>query len=141
MSPRSLHKGSKKNRQRLVPRHPSGIANESAPFWRGVRCEQVVSARVIGYNEEKEQRALKRRSRRAAGSGGGPTGSSTRKPRSPFAEIRRLERALARRKTLAAQQRVAQQIAVLKRQLEEQAENARWHKASKEARKQGLLRA
>jgi hypothetical protein len=77
-------------------------------FWSGERAEHLSYARALtkAFND-------KRRPRRAAPEGGGPR---PRAPRSPNAELRRLERALARRKTLAAQQRCRQRIAALKRE-------------------------
>lgn len=91
-------------RKRLVPKRGPGLIDKSAPYWKGERAESIVSARAIENSERK-------RSRRAGGSG------QPRKPRSPHAELRRLERALARRKTLAAQQRIQAQIKQMKKEL------------------------
>lgn len=83
---------------RILLSRPTGL-EEAAPFWRGARAETIVAARVASYPK------------RAA------RGTGTARQRSPNAELRRLERALARRKTLAAQQRIQQQIAALRAQL------------------------
>lgn len=88
--------------KRIVFPRRAGITKSTGVYYQGVRCEAIVAARVATYPA---------RSRRGAGNAG------PRKPRSPSAQLRRLERALARRKTLAARQRVQAQIDLLRREL------------------------
>ena len=89
--------------KRIVFPRRAGITKSKGVYYQGVRCEALVAARVAEYPA---------RSKRGAGNAGTP-----RKPRSPSAQLRRLERALARRKTLAARQRVQSQIDLLRREL------------------------
>jgi hypothetical protein len=109
MATRSLHKGS--SRSRIFTPAPAGIPEKSdAPFWRGERCEHHVAARHAAETERRERKAAEKEAKR-----GTPRGE--RRQRSPNAQLRRLERALGRRKTLAAQQRIQQQIKQLREQL------------------------
>jgi hypothetical protein len=100
--------------QRLSPRRSPGIAPRSeAPFWQGRRAEHVVAERTAVARAEKEQKAAERAAKRGA------KGSRTprSRERTPSQQLRRLERALGRRKTLVARQRVQAQIDQLKREL------------------------
>lgn len=101
MSTRTLQKGAT---SRLVPKARAGISKKSnAPYWRGERCEAVVEARVASYPT---------RSSRAG------NGTSSRKAKTPNQQLRRLERNLARRKTLEARQRIQRQIDQLREELD-----------------------
>lgn len=88
--------------------------NFAAPFWKGQRAEIIVAARVEAYAEEKAAKRAARRTTPSARSSRNPNeGPATFVPK----ELRRLERALMRRKTLAARQRVRARIDALKREL------------------------
>jgi hypothetical protein len=92
-------------KSQVSPSRKAGI-NKSAPYWKGERAEQIIDKRVALYRAEKD----KRRSRK---------GKGLPRPKTPSQRLRRLERALLRRKTLAARQRIAQQIAQLKAELKQ----------------------
>lgn len=94
-------------RARLVPPPVDGIADDDAPHWRGDTARRIVRRRL---REIAERPPRARRSRRNAA--GRSTGGDPR-----TRELRRLERNLPRRKTLAARQRIAARIAELKREL------------------------
>lgn len=105
---------------RLFPKRKAGIPEDSdAPYWKGHRAEHMVAARTIENNENKTASARKRAAKRAAKLGQSVGAAGVVEPRvtTLTQKLRRLERALARRKTLAAQQRVAQQIKDLKKQI------------------------
>lgn len=85
-----------------VPPKP-GINPRVGAYWSGVRAETIVQARA-------DERARSRRLPRHGG--GGP-----RKPRSPHAEMRRLERALVRRRTLAGRASVQARIDQLTKEM------------------------
>lgn len=91
---------------RVTASRKAGI-NKNAPYWKGQRAEHIIDKRVALYREEQ----AKRRSRK---------GKGLPRPKTPSQRLRRLERALLRRKTLAARQRIAQQIAQLKATLKQQ---------------------
>jgi hypothetical protein len=93
--------------QRIVEQ-PKKVLDRSAPYWRGERAEDIVKARV---EERKQAKTTRRRS------GSQPRGRRSSSPASPNKELRRLERALKRRKTLAARQRVSARIKQLKQEL------------------------
>lgn len=94
---------------------PAGIPKSSdAPFWRGERAETIVGRRVKAYAAEKAAKREARSSRSDVDAGVG----RSRQPRTATSQLRRLERALARRKTLEARQRIKQQIAQLRAELE-----------------------
>lgn len=95
---RSAREGSE--RRRLVPRRAAGCGND-APYWRGERCEYVVAARWLAENEMRAAKLTQRQTTR---------GATHRRERTPSAELRRLQRALQRRKTLAARVRLQQRI-------------------------------
>lgn len=84
-----------------------GLTVKHGAFWRGDRIESIMAERKAAYDAELIARQQRRRSK----------SSGTRRERSPHAELRRLERNLSRRKTLAAKQRIKQQIRLLKREL------------------------
>jgi hypothetical protein len=87
---------------------PTKVLDRSAPYWKGERAEAIVTARAVARAAEKATRQASRPAR--------SSGMSSR-TRTPNAQLRRLERALKRRKTLAAQERVKAQIKQLKREL------------------------
>jgi hypothetical protein len=96
--PKSLQKGLA-TPERLVPLRPAGIsATSTAPFWRGARCEDVVQKRTAA-------RVSAQAERKASG--------KPAKPRTPAQQLARLRRALPKRKTLAARERIAAQIKAL----------------------------
>jgi hypothetical protein len=109
MPKRTLQKGAA--RRIVSPRTP-GLAIPDAPFWRGETAEAIVDARRVAYAEEKAAKASARRRK---------GGVAARSPRhtgdKPSRELSRLIRALKRRKTLAARQRVQARIDELQRQL------------------------
>lgn len=84
-----------------LPDRPPGIPKRSAaPFWRGERAEAIVAARRETYLAKARR----------------PRGTRSVGTKTPQQELRRLERALARRKTLAARLRIQQRIRQLKRE-------------------------
>lgn len=93
--------------RRIVEAPAPGLTKADGAYWAGARAEDRVVARVRAKAEAK---AAKKSARATRAPG-------ERRARTPQAELRRLERALKRRKTLAAQQRVRQQIEQLKRSL------------------------
>jgi hypothetical protein len=102
-------------------RRPGIAASSTAPFWCGQTAEALVASRVEAKQAEREAKRLERAEARAAARGTTTRtrrDSSAPRERSPNAQLTRLRRALARRKTLAARQRVAAQIATLEAQLE-----------------------
>jgi hypothetical protein len=48
--------------RRILARRKPGIYNPNAPFWKGIRCEQVVAARVA---ERKAKLKPRRKSAKA----------------------------------------------------------------------------
>ena len=110
-------------RRRFLKDRTAGI-NEAAPYWRGERAEDIVQQRVVANAAEKEAKRIARSASRATKATVDPalvkslrssrhaeaSGSSSR-------ELRRLERALPRRKTLAARQRLEQRIKQLRQEL------------------------
>lgn len=112
MTTRPVHNESRAPKRRLVASRPAGIPKHSdAPFWRGERMEHIVAARIERQLAEAAAKKANRKTRIA------PDGTRIRSPKTPHQRLRRLERALTRRKTLAAQQRVRAQIAQLRREL------------------------
>jgi hypothetical protein len=95
-----------KKKKRIAPKTVNGSIDRSAPFWRGDTAERILEQRLI-------ERANNPRGRRRS--------SGPRTPRTPSDErtrtLKRLERALIRRKTLAARQRVEQRIKDLRHEL------------------------
>lgn len=108
---RTVRRGSVGRKEKLFTPHRPGINKRLSAYRRGERCEAIVAARV---SQRQAEREAKRRSKRT---GGQRSRSGRPVPRSPSAELRRLERALARRKTLEAKQRLQQRIKDLKRKL------------------------
>lgn len=87
-------------RQIYFPRK-RGLHKKLGGFWRGERCEVIVQERI-------EQQARERAARR---------GTTRQRSSSPgSSELRRLQRALGRRKTLAARQRIQRRIDALRAQ-------------------------
>ena len=89
---------------RVFTPRPAGIPKKSkAPFWRGERAEDIVQARKIQYDLERANRPAR--------------GQRSTRTYTPTQRLRRLERALKKRKTLAAQQRIQAEITTLRRDL------------------------
>lgn len=82
-----------------IQRLPNG---KRAPYWRGARAELIVGERIAQYAAAKKSRKR---------------GSGSPRTRTPSQQLRRLERALGKRKTLAARQRIAAQIRQLRIEL------------------------
>lgn len=102
---------------RVVKLRKPGLSPD-APFWQGKTAERIVAKRLKENLKEKEAKRLARAAARVARSSSpttrkGNTAPATLVPK----ELRRLERALTRRKTLAARQRVSARIAELKKEL------------------------
>jgi hypothetical protein len=97
--------------RRIVSTRSAGLVNAHAPFWKGQRAETIVSARHATIAAEKEAKRLARAAKKRT-----PRDASGKRIRTPNAQLRRLERALDRRKTLAGRQSVQQQIKALKRE-------------------------
>lgn len=103
-----MHNG----QHRVVPtQHRRGL-DFTAPFWHGATAQRIVSKRLKAYVAAKEAKRVARSSR-PGGSAVRLTTAATLVPK----QLRRLERALQRRKTLAARQRIAARIKVLKAEL------------------------
>ena len=101
----------KRKSSRLVPRPENGLVDPDAPFWRGDTAERVLKQRL----EEARAKSLNRRkgpkSARRSARASSPGEKDLRR------ELRRLERALPRRKTLAARQRLQMRIDQLRKEL------------------------
>jgi hypothetical protein len=89
---------------RLVQRRKAGLNPRVGVFWHGERCEKVVADRVAGYPTKAARR---QRNGRSAPKAGVPSSKL----------LRRLYRALKRRKTLAGQQSVQRRIDALEKEL------------------------
>lgn len=109
--------------RRIVPARGAGL-NKQAPFWKGDTAEKIIAARRAERAAEVEARRVARASRGGRGTRGrtstkGPASSAGVGAPAPAARrLRRLERALGRRKTLAARQRVQARIDALRKELE-----------------------
>jgi hypothetical protein len=88
--------------RRIVLPRKRGLHKKLGGYWKGERCEKIVRRRIKAMAAEREARA--------AAKGGRSRSRSTSKS----SELRRLERALGRRKTLAARQRIQQRIDALR---------------------------
>lgn len=100
--------------RRIVPARGAGL-NKQAPFWKGDTAEKIIAARRAERAAEVEARRVARASKRGKRVRrrtirGVPTVASSKR-------LRRLERALGRRKTLAARQRVQARIDALRKEL------------------------
>lgn len=91
--------------QRIVVRREAGITDDRGAYYRGVRAGKIVRKRA---KDLAAQKAAKRATR----------GTRPPKVRSPQSQLKRLERALSKRKTLVARERIRLQIAALKHELQ-----------------------
>jgi len=89
----------KKLKKRVAPQLTHGSLNREAPFWKGETAEERLK------NRPKKTPKARRRS------------IPGKKATPAHRELKRLERALPRRKTLVARQRLEQRIADLKKEL------------------------
>ena len=89
---------------RIVPRRAAGITDGRGAYYSGARAGKIVRKRARQLAAEK---AAKRATR----------GTRPPKVRSPHSQLKRLERALVKRKTLAARERIKLQIAALRHEL------------------------
>lgn len=87
--------------RRIVNPRKRGLHKKLGGFWRGERCEVIVKRRIKQMQVEREARLASKGKRQRATSGS--------------SELRRLQRALGRRKTLAARQRIQRRIDALSR--------------------------
>ena len=90
--------------RRVFPKRVHGSLDEDAPFWKGETAEKRMAGRIARRASE----SRKKRKRGGRTSGGASDDVKT---------LRRLERALSRRKTKEAQLRVAARIKELKAKL------------------------
>lgn len=89
--------------RRIFPTRKPGITDRKAAFWRGDTAEKVLAERVAATPTPRRRRASTPR-------GSGPTSD-------PAAQIRRLERAIPRRKTQEARDRLQARIDSLRKEL------------------------
>lgn len=101
------------------------MLDERAPFWRGETAEALVAKRRLATIREKAAKAEERAAKRAAR----PKrerrtidGVPSMRAKTPQQQLRRLERALTRRRTVAGREAVAARIRALKAALEAAAE-------------------
>lgn len=89
--------------RRIILPRKRGLHKKLGGFWKGERCGKIVRRRIKALIAEREARHAAK-------------GGRTRSPRATTkqTELRRLQRALARRKTLAARQRIQQRIDALR---------------------------
>jgi hypothetical protein len=97
------------------------VLDERAPFWRGETAEKLVRSRQRETIRAKEAKAEERAAKRAAR----PKrerrtidGVPSMRAKTPQQQLKRLERALARRKTVAGREAVAARIRALTAALE-----------------------
>lgn len=95
----------------FVPRLAGIPKKSNARFWRGERAETIVEERRTRLAAEKEAKRSSRKSRRRSGAPGKP------RVKTPNQQLSRLKRQLARRKTLAARQRLEARIKELQRSI------------------------
>lgn len=94
---------------------PNGVIDEDAPHWKGDTAEELLHRRRI----QKQQQKKRTRKSKAKSS----RGKSRRVSADPETDderrkvIRRLERVLPKRKTLAAKQRLEQRIEQLRAEI------------------------
>lgn len=88
---------------RRIIQQPTKVLDRSAAYWQGARCEDIVKTRITKRLAEKAARRSKR-------SSGGTKGRT----RSAASLLRRLERALLKRKTEAGRASVHARIKELK---------------------------
>lgn len=106
---RPKKKSRKRRPTRVTPKVENGISDESAPYFQGDTAEKILESR----QKKSRKGGKKRRKRSKSSSSGEPHEKKLQKT------LRRLERNLPKRKTLAARQRLAQRIKDLKKQLGE----------------------
>jgi hypothetical protein len=105
-----------KKRDLFGRRFPPPILNRRAPFWNGSTAEDILAQRLIEREHEAQQKASKRRANRRSTSR--TSKPSVEGPPDLIKRLRRLERNVQRRKTLAARQRLEIEIRELKAQLD-----------------------
>lgn len=97
-------------RKKVVPVSKGGIVDEDAPFWKGDTADRIIAKRVKDNAEKaKHKRTRSRRSKNRPAENRQDEGLRT---------LRRLERVLPKRKTLAARQRIQQRIDALTKELD-----------------------
>ena len=106
---------------RRIVTQPTTVLDKAAPFWRGETAEKLVATRTESARREKEARKASRstrprRERRKL------DGVSSMRVKTPEQTLARLRRALPRRKTIAARERLAKRIRELEAALERLAE-------------------
>lgn len=98
-----------RKKNRLAPEPVNGLVDSDAPFWRGDTAERVLEERLASRPQKVHKGSKsRRRSSRTSSSPG---------EKDPLRELRRLERVLPRRKTLAARQRLQMRIDQLRKEL------------------------
>lgn len=102
-----------KSRPRISPATANGYVDDDAPHWRGDTAERIVRRRRKSIRED-EKAAKASKKTRARGSKRSRTKAD---PNDPQRRLKRLERNIKRRKTLAARQRLQKQIDELRREL------------------------
>jgi hypothetical protein len=90
--------------RRIIERRKPGITDDRGAYYHGAHAGKIVRERARQLAEEKARKKASR-------------GTRPPKVRSPHSQLKRLERALTKRKTLAARVRVQSQIDVLKHEL------------------------
>lgn len=105
-----------KKRDLFGRRFPPPILDRRAPFWNGSTAEDILAQRLIEREHEAQQKASKRRANRRSTSRTSKP-SVEGPPPDLIKRLRRLERNVQRRKTLAARQRLEIEIRELKTQL------------------------
>jgi hypothetical protein len=93
--------------------------DRSARFWRGETAEQLVEQRTAQMARDKADRLAARASKRTHRRSIRTGERAERGAKTPEQTLARLKRALPRRKTLAARERLAQRIRSLEAALEE----------------------
>lgn len=99
-----------RKKNRLAPKPVNGLVDSDAPYWRGDTAERVLEERLAS-RPQKVHKGPKSRHISSR------TRTSSPQGKDPLRELRRLERALPRRKTLAARQRLQMRIDQLRKEL------------------------
>lgn len=112
-----MQKGPRSGTRLIKPRKP-GI-DKSAPFYRGETAEKVVADRVAAREAEALAKQASRPARKTKTRTDRPerrriTGDASMRVKTPEQRLKRLERALTRRKTVAGRESVAKKIRELK---------------------------
>lgn len=90
--------------KRILVRREAGITDNRGAYYHGARAGKIVRKRA---RDLAAQKAAKRAAR----------GTRPPKVRSPHSQLKRLERAFLKRKTLVARERIRAQIETLKHEL------------------------